>query len=195
MTKERLVAFTDAILAIIMTILVLELAKPSEPTWAALWELKFNLLAYAVSFLWLGAMWINLHNIWHDVTTINNKVLWANIAMLFFASLIPYVTSFASDYFHEVMAQMLYWVVVILVSLSNVLLGAVLEKANGYGGVHLAVFGKAMYLDLAIKVLGLLLCIFVYPPLAMISVIIAGVIPVTIINEPYRFTNNKEETK
>ena len=59
MPRERLSAFVDAVIAIVMTILVLELKKPSEVTWEALWELRSHFFAYAVSFLWLGAMWIN----------------------------------------------------------------------------------------------------------------------------------------
>lgn len=58
MSKERLVAFTDVVLAIIMTILVLELERPSELTWSALWELKTNFFAYTISFFWLGTMWV-----------------------------------------------------------------------------------------------------------------------------------------
>ena len=64
MEKERLVTFTDAVLAIIMTILVLELKKPTEPTLAQLWALRESFLAYALSFFWLGSMWIALHNTW-----------------------------------------------------------------------------------------------------------------------------------
>lgn len=57
MGKERLAAFIDAVLAIIMTILVLELEKPKAMTWAGLWDLRANFFAYALSFFWLGLMW------------------------------------------------------------------------------------------------------------------------------------------
>lgn len=67
MSKERLTAFTDAVLAIIMTILILELEKPAAISWSAFWDLRMNFFAYTVSFFWLGAMWVNLHQSWHEV--------------------------------------------------------------------------------------------------------------------------------
>lgn len=67
MKKERLTAFTDAVLAIIMTILVLELKKPDEISWIGLWNLRTNFLAYFISFFWLGTMWVNLHRSWDKI--------------------------------------------------------------------------------------------------------------------------------
>lgn len=86
MEKERLVAFTDAVLAIIMTILVLELAKPSEPTLEAFWALRENFFAYFLSFFWLGSLWIALNGIWEKVKQISNGVIWWNLLLLFLAS-------------------------------------------------------------------------------------------------------------
>ena len=93
MSKERLTAFTDAILAIIMTILVLELEKPETADWASLWALRSHFFSYTISFFWLGAMWVNMHNNWHRIKKIDNKVIWWSIIMLFFASFFPYVTA------------------------------------------------------------------------------------------------------
>lgn len=84
MGKERLMAFTDAVLAIIMTILVLELERPEAATLAALWALKENFFAYALSFFWLGTMWVNLHNEWHGISQISNAVVWWSVVLLFF---------------------------------------------------------------------------------------------------------------
>ena len=67
MDKDRLIAFTDAILAIIMTILVLELQEPESLSLQGLWALKGSYSAYTLSFFWLGTMWIGLHNEWQDV--------------------------------------------------------------------------------------------------------------------------------
>ena len=64
MNKERLAAFMDAVLAIIMTILILELKKPETANLKALWDLRTYFFAYTISFFWLGTMWINLHNEW-----------------------------------------------------------------------------------------------------------------------------------
>ena len=86
MTKERLAAFTDAILAIIMTILVLELKKPNPISWENLWQLRMNFFAYTISFFWLGAMWVLLHRNWYDIKSISNKTVWQSLLMLFFSS-------------------------------------------------------------------------------------------------------------
>lgn len=180
MNKERLTAFTDAILAIIMTILVLELEKPEAATFEAIWALRSNFLAYAVSFFWLGAMWVNLHSQWQRVTKIDNKVVWWSIIMLFFASFFPYVTNFVSGNFMSRTAQAFYWIVVMLVSLSNIVLGLVLGSANKDDMEFLESIRtttKMMWIDMGVKALALILAMTVYPPIVMYGVILAGLIP------------------
>ena len=83
MSKERLGAFMDAVIAIVMTILVLELEKPAKPTLEAFWNLRINFAAYALSFLWLAAMWTSLHNAWHVVDKISNRTMWLSMGLLF----------------------------------------------------------------------------------------------------------------
>ncbi|MBO5562065.1 MAG: DUF1211 domain-containing protein [Firmicutes bacterium] len=73
MKKGRVAAFTDAVLAIIMTILVLELEKPSTPALSAVWELKHSFFSYTLSFFWLGSMWVNIHNEWERIEKISAK--------------------------------------------------------------------------------------------------------------------------
>ena len=75
MEKERLGAFIDAVLAIVMTILVLELEKPKTFDVQGLWELRTNFLAYAISFFWLGAMWANIHAASHLIQKISQKTV------------------------------------------------------------------------------------------------------------------------
>lgn len=174
MSKDRLAAFTDAILAIIMTILVLELEKPADASWTALWALRSSFFSYAVSFFWLGAMWVNIHNQWSRIEKIDNKVIWWSIVMLFFASFFPYVTSFVSEHFTSLFAQMFYSVVVIFVSLSNMALGNAVEKVNEASAMLSYNERKVVTADLMIKAAGILLAILFYPPLAMFGIILAG---------------------
>ena len=75
MNKERLAAFTDAVLAIIMTILVLELEKPKTVNLAGLWALRANFFAYTLSFFWIGLMWTTHHNNWHKVKSVSNATV------------------------------------------------------------------------------------------------------------------------
>ena len=84
MTKERLVAFFDAVLAIIMTILVLELEKPSEVSLKGFLALKENFFAYTLSFFWLGISWINHHNEWIGVKISEKNIMGNNYDTIFF---------------------------------------------------------------------------------------------------------------
>ena len=83
MSKDRLGAFMDAIIAIIMTILILELKKPAEPSLDALLKLWKNILVYALSFIWLGSMWVSIHNAWDRIEKISQKTIWLCIMLLF----------------------------------------------------------------------------------------------------------------
>lgn len=186
MSKDRLVAFTDAVLAIIMTILVLELPKPVAPTPEALLELKESLFAYTLSFFWLGALWFGMYQIWSKVEKVNNKVIWWNIILLFFASLIPYTTSLVSEYFNDSIIQGLYGIVVILLTVSNVILNKVIDEPNK-DNIELLhnteQFRSSLIIDGCIKVIGLLLTLTVIPQAMMISILIAAIYIIIINNK------------
>ena len=175
MGKERLMAFTDAVLAIIMTILVLELEKPEAATLEALWALKENFFAYALSFFWLGTMWVNLHNEWHDVTCISKSVVWWSVVLLFFSSLIPYAIRFVNVDYNSGVTQGFYGIMVLLVTFSNVGLSRALEKANHHENevkTDIANSRKRLYLDIGIKVAALAITFTVYPSAMLISVLV-----------------------
>ena len=108
MEKDGLGAFIDAVLAIIMTILVLELPRPETYDIAGLWALRTNFFAYALSFFWLGAMWVNIHQSYHAVEKISQKTVWSAIVMLFFSSFYPYATKLIADAFFNKAMQGLY---------------------------------------------------------------------------------------
>lgn len=183
MDKERLAAFTDAVLAIIMTILVLELEKPEHVTWQGIWDLRVNYFAYALSFFWLGLMWFSHHNAWHKIKKINNSTVIYSLFMLFFASLFPYTTSIVAQNYDNSTAQVMYGVIVLLVSFSNMAISHSLNVAN-----HQKMF-KALYdlsgttvlLDLVIKVVGLILSMTVYAP-AMLYAILLSLILLSVSN-------------
>ena len=179
MEKERLVTFTDAVLAIIMTILVLELKKPTEPTLAQMWALRESFLAYALSFFWFFAMWINIHNIWSKASKISTRVIGWNMVLLFFLSLIPYTTSLVSTYYDNAVIQGLYGVVVILISIVNIGLNKMLQHANKDNKSLLKITKRyidALVIDIDIKIVGLILAITIYPQAMMISVFITSVL-------------------
>ena len=93
MSKGRLEAFSDGVIAIIITIMVLELKVPHEATLAALLPLVPVFLSYVLSFVFLGIYWNNHHHLLQAIKHVNGRVLWANLHLLFWLSLIPFVTA------------------------------------------------------------------------------------------------------
>ncbi len=178
MNKERLVAFTDAVLAIIMTILVLELKKPEAVNLAGFWALRMNYFAYTISFFWLGTMWVNLHRAWHEVEKINNKLVWISLLLLFFSSLFPYVTTIVSEHFNNPIAQAVYGLIVLLVSFVNVWMYAELAKMPGSSQTKEMArsHNRTMIWDIALKLVGFVLSLTIFPPAMMWSVLLTAIL-------------------
>lgn len=175
MNKERLAAFMDAILAIIMTILILELKKPEAATIKALWNLRVDFFAYTLSFFWLGTMWVNLHNEWHKIKYITPSIVWINVVILFFSSFFPYVTSFVTSYYNSSVAQGFYGVIVLAVTFCNIISGHLIGKANRNdekSQESLKIRMRWLRIDIIIKIMGLIISCTFYPPAMMISVYI-----------------------
>ena len=97
MKKSRLEAFSDGVLAIIITIMVLELQAPHATTLAGLWPLWPKFLSYAMSFVYIGIYWNNHHHLWQAVEQVNGRVLWANLHLLFWLSLVPFATAWMGE--------------------------------------------------------------------------------------------------
>jgi uncharacterized membrane protein len=175
MSKERLISFTDAVIAIIITILVLELKKPSNMSVEAFWELRENFFAYALSFFWLGTMWIILHVIWDPVEKIDTQVIWITLVMLFFSSLFPYATSIVASNFNSALAQVFYGLVVIAITLLNMASYRVLSNADKNNIAllnRLLMFRRLHAVDLSIKFVGLVVCITLWPPAMSVAVLL-----------------------
>ena len=185
MGKERLVAFTDAVIAIVITILVLELELPEKPTLEALWKIREGFFAYTVSFFWIGATWINLHNQWHRARRITTRVVWHSVLMLFFISLIPYVTRFAGSNLTNMFALGVYWAVSLLTTINIMAQGYALGYYNRDDPEFLAsarVLNHWMWVDLAVNIAGFVLALIVnYPPLLLIVIFVAAAIPSVVI--------------
>src|SRR6187397_1343670 len=114
MTKTRLEAFSDAVIAIIITIMVLELKVPHDTSFDALMKLWPVFLSYAVSFLMLGIYWGNHHHLVHTIKEVRGGILWANLHLLFWLSLIPFVTAWMGENHFEKQPVALYGVVMMM---------------------------------------------------------------------------------
>lgn len=130
MTTSRLEAFSDAVLAIIITIMVLELEVPPEPTLQALAESATGLLTYLLSFVYLGIYWNNHHHLFQLVDRVRGGVLWPNLHLLFWLSLIPFTTAWMDEHFGTI-PVMVYGVNLLLAAAAFYLLQLSVMRGGG----------------------------------------------------------------
>ncbi len=97
MTKGRMEAFSDGVLAIIITIMVIELRPPEAPTLAGLEGIRHHLVSYVLSFGFIGIYWNNHHHLLQAADQVNGRILWANLHLLFWLSLVPFTTNWVGD--------------------------------------------------------------------------------------------------
>jgi uncharacterized membrane protein len=131
MTKTRLEAFSDGVFAILITILVLELKIPHEPDWAALTPLAPVFLTYVLSFIYLGIYWNNHHHLFHTVDGVNGRILWANQHLLFWLSLIPFVTGWMGENHFALLPTAIYGVVLLCAAIAYFVLVRVIIAQQG----------------------------------------------------------------
>ena len=142
MTKSRLEAFSDGVIAILITIMVLELRAPQGATWAALREVVPSLLVYVLSFVTLGIYWSNHHHMVHLAERVNGAVLWANLHLLFWLSLIPFVTSWMGTNHFAAAPTALYGIILVLSAVAYQLLERAIIGAQGPGSALARALGS-----------------------------------------------------
>jgi uncharacterized membrane protein len=131
MTKSRLEAFSDVVIAILITIMVLELKVPHTSDWAALRPLVPVFLCYVLSYVFLGIYWNNHHHLLHAVDSINGKVLWANLHLLFWLSLVPFVTEWMGEHGFQPIPTAAYGAVLLAAAIAFTILVRVLIAHRG----------------------------------------------------------------
>jgi uncharacterized membrane protein len=134
MTTGRLEAFSDGVIAIIVTIMVLELHAPSQPTLAGLWKVAPVFLSYGLSFLVVAIMWVNHHHLIHAIHEVTARLLWSNLYLLFWMSLVPFVTDYLGKNYHEPLAVALYGLDLVLCSSAFYLLRMILIEQDQLDG-------------------------------------------------------------
>src|SRR3954462_5946243 len=122
MSKGRLEAFSDGVIAIIITIMVLELKVPHGTDWSALRPLLPALGTYVLSFVFLGIYWSNHHHMLHAAERVNGSILWANLHLLFWLSLVPFVTSWMGENHSASLPTAAYGVVLVMSAVAYTLL-------------------------------------------------------------------------
>ena len=131
MRTSRLEAFSDAVLAIIITIMVLELQVPEEPTLHALGESSTGFLTYLLSFVYIGIYWNNHHHMLRAAAHVSGAALWANLLLLFWLSLFPFATAWMGDNHFGATPTALYGVVLLMAAISYWVLQQTIIAAEG----------------------------------------------------------------
>ena len=131
MTRGRLEAFSDGVIAIIITIMVLELRPPHGTGLADLWALGPKLLSYVLSFVFLAIYWNNHHHLMHAVERVDGRVLWGNVHLLFWLSLVPFVTAWMGEHEAAPATVAAYGAVMLLSGVAYFLLTRTLLAIHG----------------------------------------------------------------
>ena len=142
MPKSRLEAFSDGVIAILITIMVLELKTPEGHDWPALRALAPVFCAYVLSFVYLGIYWNNHHHMLHICSRISGAVLWANLHLLFWLSLVPFTTAWMGEAHLAALPTALYGVVLMMAGVAYFILETTLIAAQGPGSRLQAAMGS-----------------------------------------------------
>ena len=175
MEKIRLETFTDGVFAIIITIMVLELKIPHGSDLAALLPLRHTFYSYLLSFFFLSLYWIAHHHMFQAVDKINGQVIWANLNLLFWLSLIPFATGFMGDNDFASIPLAFYGSIMFMTGLSFYILERILISANG----DQSILAKAIAKDIrsilcpALWLVGIGLSLYVGAAAVVIYILIA----------------------
>lgn len=131
MGKARLEAFSDGVIAILITIMVLELRVPEGASVQALGPVLPVLFSYALSFVYLGIYWVNHHHLFHAVHKVSGGILWANLHLLFWLSLVPFATRWMGENPHTSVPTAFYGVAFLMPGLAWLILQAAIVKSQG----------------------------------------------------------------
>jgi TMEM175 potassium channel family protein len=154
-TKARLETFSDGVIAILITIMVLELHTPAGTSWHALGRELPVLLAYVLSYVYLGIYWSNHHHMLAAVSRVSGATLWANLHLLFWLSLIPFSTAWMSEHRFPPVPTAIYGIVLLAAAIAYYILQTSLLRAEGEQSTLRTALGS----DLKGKISPLLYCI------------------------------------
>jgi uncharacterized membrane protein len=131
MGKGRIEAFSDGVLAIIITIMVLELKVPHGTEIKVLLPLLPSFLSYVLSFIYVGIYWNNHHHMLHAAKNVSGRVLWANLSLLFWLSLFPFVTGWMGENHFESLPSAFYGFVLLMAAISYYILQQCIISTDG----------------------------------------------------------------
>lgn len=142
MNRDRLTAFSDGVIAIIITIMVLELRPPPGTSWAALLGMLPFFLTYALSFLYVAIYWNNHHHLLHTVRHVTGPIMWANMALLFFLSLTPFATAWLGAHYRAPVPVAVYGIALLLPATAYYVLEGTIIAGEGRESVLARALGR-----------------------------------------------------
>jgi uncharacterized membrane protein len=142
MGKDRVAAFSDGVIAIIITIMVLDLKVPHGADWATLRGVAPNFVAYVLSFVYLAIYWNNHHHLLHTVTRVDGLILWANSHLLFWLSLVPAATGWMGENFLAPLPTAVYGVSLLMPAIAYYLLQRTIVHQQGEHSVLASALGR-----------------------------------------------------
>lgn len=142
MTKNRLEAFSDGVIAIIITIMVLEMKIPHGSSLADLKPVLPVFLSYILSFIYVGIYWNNHHHLFQVVNLVNGKVLWANLFLLFCLSLFPFATGWMGENHYNTWPVALYGLVLLMAAIAWYIMSQILIRLHGKNSTLARAYGK-----------------------------------------------------
>lgn len=170
MTKSRLEAFTDGVVAIVLTVLILDIQIPNSPTLASIYNILNTLLAYTISFIFVAVIWVNHHRVMQMAEKINYGVIWANIFWLFWLTLCPAVTSWVGRNPTSFWPEIFYVLVYTMWSFSFGILSKKVVAANEPTSHVAKVLSRDRRSGISMVInLVTLAGIFICPPLGMLG--------------------------
>ncbi|MGG6231352.1 TMEM175 family protein [Tenacibaculum sp. SDUM215027] len=182
MKTGRLEAFSDGVLAIVITIMVLEMKAPEDTTFKGLLSVAPVFISYLLSFIYLGIYWNNHHHLMQVTEKVNGKILWANLHLLFWLSLIPFTTSWIGEHEHyyEALPVATYGFVLLMSAIAYFILERVLIKYHDDNHVlsQLCTNGLKEYTSLILYLVAIPLA-YVYTWIAIICYIVVALIWLT----------------
>ena len=142
MEKDRLLAFSDGVIAIIITIMVLELKVPHGAAWGDLAKVVPVFLSYILSFLYVAIYWNNHHHLMHTVTKVSGSILWANMHLLFWLSLLPFATGWLGENHFAAAPTALFGVALLMPAIAYTILVRVIIANEGTNSVLARAIGS-----------------------------------------------------
>ena len=166
METDRFETFFDAIIAIIITVLVLKIPQPATPTLAGVLELQNIYIAYLISFLILYNIWYANHNLFQLVETIDNKSVWIYGVMTFVISLLPYFTIWLANNMYSIPAETMFGLIFIVTHILNTLATRAIYNSNPYNRKLREINQDSYYMNLPtiVLIMGFVLTYTVYAP-------------------------------